>query len=107
MVRELDFYPGGPGSNPIGDVGFFQTMHHVLFTNFHIRKSLVTHGVQMLGKIPTKWRQYPGTTIVVDWDVKQQTKNTSCILRGVMESFYHCSLRGHAIARLDTVHDNF
>ena len=34
-------------------------------------------------------------------------KNTSCILRGVMESFNHCSLRGHAIARLDTIHDNF
>ena len=38
MVRALDFYPGGPGSNPIWDVGFFQTMHHFLITNFHIRK---------------------------------------------------------------------
>ena len=33
-----DFYPGGPGSNPIRDVGFFQAMHHFLVTNFHIRK---------------------------------------------------------------------
>ena len=36
-VRALDFYPGDPDSNPINikEVGFFQTMHHVLFTNFH------------------------------------------------------------------------
>ena len=39
MVRALDFYPGGPGSNPIWDVGFFQAMHHFLVTNFHIRKN--------------------------------------------------------------------
>ena len=39
MVRALDFYPGGPGSNPIWDVGFFQAMHHFLVTNFHIRKT--------------------------------------------------------------------
>ena len=61
----------------VRDVGFFQTMHHVLFTNFHIRKSLVTHGVQMLGKIPTKCMQYPDTTIIVDWDVKQQMNKNS------------------------------
>ena len=30
VVRALDFYPGDPGSNPIRDVGFFQTMHHFL-----------------------------------------------------------------------------
>ena len=35
-VRALDFYPGGPGSNPIRDVGFFQTIHHFLDTNIHI-----------------------------------------------------------------------
>ena len=34
MVRALDFYPGGPGSNPIRNVGFFQTMHNFLVTNF-------------------------------------------------------------------------
>ena len=58
MVRVLDFYPGGPGSNPIWDAGFFssyasslekeppsgtwdffQAMHHLLVTNFHIRKT--------------------------------------------------------------------
>ena len=39
MVRALDFYPGGPGSNPIWDVGFFQAKHHFLVTNFHIRKN--------------------------------------------------------------------
>ena len=38
MVRALDFYPGGRGSNPIWDVGFFQAMHHFLVTDFHIRK---------------------------------------------------------------------
>ena len=38
VVRALDFYPGGPGSNPIRDVGFFQAMYHFLVTNFHIRK---------------------------------------------------------------------
>ena len=38
VVRALDFYPGNPGSNPMRDVGFFQTMHHFLVTNFHIRK---------------------------------------------------------------------
>ena len=39
QVRAMDFYPGGPGSNPIRDVGFFfQTMHHFFITNFHIRK---------------------------------------------------------------------
>ena len=38
MVRAFDCYPGCPGSNPIRDVGFFQTMHHLLFANFHIRK---------------------------------------------------------------------
>ena len=38
-VRALDFYPGDPGSNPISNVGFFQTMHHFLVTNFHIRKN--------------------------------------------------------------------
>ena len=32
LVRALDFYSGGPGSNPIWDVGF------LLVTNFHIRK---------------------------------------------------------------------
>ena len=40
MVRALVFYRGGLGSNPIRDVGFFQAMHHLLFTNFHIRKKL-------------------------------------------------------------------
>ena len=38
MVRALDFYPGGPGTNPYSDVGLFQTMHHLLVTNFYIRK---------------------------------------------------------------------
>ena len=38
MVRALDFYSGGLGSNPIRDVGFFQIMHHFLVTNFQIRK---------------------------------------------------------------------
>ena len=40
MVRALDFYPCGWVSNPIRDMGFFQTMHHFLVTNFHIRKIL-------------------------------------------------------------------
>ena len=42
VVTALDFYRGGPGSNPIRDVGFFQTMRHFLFTNFHIHKSMQT-----------------------------------------------------------------
>ena len=37
-LEEIYFYPSGPGSNPISDVGFFQTMHHCLVTNFHICK---------------------------------------------------------------------
>ena len=36
LAQWLD--PGGPGSNPIRDVGFFQAMYHFLVTNFHIRK---------------------------------------------------------------------
>ena len=40
VVRALDFYPGDRGSSPIRDVGFFQTMHHFLVTNFHIRKTV-------------------------------------------------------------------
>ena len=46
VVRALDFYPVDLSSSPITDVGFFffffQTMHHFLVTNFHIRKIL--HG---------------------------------------------------------------
>ena len=38
VVRASDFYTGDLGSDPIRDMGFFQTMYHVLFTNFHIRK---------------------------------------------------------------------
>ena len=38
VVRALDFYPSGLRSNPIRDLGFFQTMHHILVTYFHIRK---------------------------------------------------------------------
>ena len=38
MVRALDFYPGDPGSNPSWTCDFFQTMHHFLVANFHIRK---------------------------------------------------------------------
>ena len=42
VVRALDFYPVDAGSNPIRDVEFFlfQTMHHFLITNFHIRKTI-------------------------------------------------------------------
>ena len=34
-----------PDSNPIRDVGFFQSssMHHLLLTNFHIRKNTNFH----------------------------------------------------------------
>ena len=39
MVRALDFYPGDLGSNPMRDLGFCQTIHHFLFTNFHIRET--------------------------------------------------------------------
>ena len=39
VVRALDFYPGDLGSNQIRDVGFFQRMHHFLFTKFHVRKT--------------------------------------------------------------------
>ena len=31
----------------------------------------------MLGRRPTKWRQRPNMTIVVDWDVKHQFKQTN------------------------------
>ena len=41
--RALEFYFGGQGSNPDRDVGFFQTMHHFLVTNFHIRKACYTN----------------------------------------------------------------
>ena len=37
-LKALDLYPGGPGSNPIRGVGYFQTIHCVFVTNFHIRK---------------------------------------------------------------------
>ena len=42
MVRALDFYPGGPGLNPIWDVGFFSSYVSLLVTNFHIRKKVET-----------------------------------------------------------------
>ena len=38
VVRALDFYPGDPGSNPIRDMGYFQTMHQFLVANLHVRK---------------------------------------------------------------------
>ena len=39
VVRALDFYPDDSGSNPTRDVGFFfQAMHHLLVTNFRMRK---------------------------------------------------------------------
>ena len=33
--------------------------------------------VLMLGSSPIKWRQRPDMTIVVDWDVKHQFKQTN------------------------------
>ena len=41
MVRALDLYTRDPGSNPIKDVRFFQTMHYLLVANFHIHKNFV------------------------------------------------------------------
>ena len=38
MGRALDLYPDDPGSTHTRDVGYFQAMHHLLVTNFHIRK---------------------------------------------------------------------
>ena len=50
-MRTLDFFPGGPGSNPITDVGFFfsKTMHHFLVKKFHILKMGAPPGGRLLG----------------------------------------------------------
>ena len=41
IFRELDVYPGDPGSNPIRDVDFFfKTTHHFLFTNLYIHMEI-------------------------------------------------------------------
>ena len=34
------------------------------------------HDILMLGKSPIKWGQRPDMTIVVDWDIKHQFKQT-------------------------------
>ena len=39
------------------------------------------HDILMLGKSLIKWRQRPDMTIVVDWDVKLQFKQTNKILK--------------------------
>ena len=60
MVRALDFYPGDPGSNPIRDVGCFQTKHHLSVTNFHIRNSENLKAVSNLDNVPvvSNWARY-------------------------------------------------
>ena len=43
----------------------------------HVFEALVgCHDILILGKSPIKWRQRPDMTIVVDWDVKYQSKQT-------------------------------
>ena len=37
------------------------------------------HDTLMLGKRPIKWRQLPDMTTAVEWDVKQQSKQTNQI----------------------------
>ena len=36
----------------------------------------IMSAILMLGKSPIKWRQRPDMTIAVDWDVKNQFKQT-------------------------------
>ena len=41
LAQRIEHWISNPvrmGSNPIMDVGFFQTMHHFLVTHFHFRK---------------------------------------------------------------------
>ena len=38
------------------------------------------HDILILGKSPIKWKQHPGMTIAVDWDVKHQFKQTKKLL---------------------------
>ena len=40
-LEQLDFYPGGPVSNPIRARDFFKLRFNFLVTNFHIRKTLI------------------------------------------------------------------
>ena len=43
-----------------------------------ISKALVgCHNILILGKSPIKWRQHPDMTLAVDWDVKNQFKQTN------------------------------
>ena len=94
MVRALDFYPGGPGSNPIWDVGFFQTMHHFLVTNFHIRKKLqsllfeilkLEITVQLFSYRLDRWATSKGPTItslarLFSWSIFFLSSSQSSIL---------------------------